>query len=262
MDQWFNPHHRDHFASERRSRCTIRLEEVERSRNDLAHGFANDKHDLHGQLHDAILPDHDRGGRWDGDSRQWVAERWKERHYQGQGQPSVRLCQLDRQRNRVLYWDEQSSLNHNGRAHYRDGRFYSESNTNSNPNAYSKSDCNSDANGDSDSYLYSNTYHDSYVHADADAGGESHAYSYRYSDRNSYLYSNSYRDSHVHADADAGGESHTNTYGDPDSYANPHGDGDTYTDTSIRGGRFQSRGWAAGTQLDEAAGVGEQLGDR
>jgi hypothetical protein len=133
---------------------------------------------------------------------------------------------LDRQRDRVLYWDEQSSFNHNGRAHHGDGRFYFKSNANTNLNAYCKSDCNSDANGDSDSYLYSNTYRYSHVHADANTGGKSNAY----------------------------------RYGDPDSYTNIHGDGDTYT--PIRRGRFQSCGWPAGAQLDEAAGVGKQPGHR
>jgi hypothetical protein len=40
---------------------------------------------------------------------------------------------LDWHRHRFLFRPEQSGLNYDGRAHYRDGYFYSESHTNSNP---------------------------------------------------------------------------------------------------------------------------------
>src|SRR5439155_2228447 len=51
---------------------------------------------------------------------------WEERHYQGPGKQWVPFCRLDRQRNRVLYWPEQSSLNHNGRPHHGECDFHSE----------------------------------------------------------------------------------------------------------------------------------------
>jgi len=68
---------------------------------------------------------------------------------------------LDWHRHRFLFRPEQSGRNYDGRAHYRDGYFYSEFHANSNP--WSKSDCNSDANGDSDGYGYTDGNGDTYT---------------------------------------------------------------------------------------------------
>jgi hypothetical protein len=48
------------------------MDQVERPWRDLAHCRADHQHDLHGDIQDAILPDHDRRDRWQGESPQWV----------------------------------------------------------------------------------------------------------------------------------------------------------------------------------------------
>ena len=37
----------------------------------------------------------------------------------------LQFHQLDRERNGLIFWDEQSGFNYDGRTHHRDGGFYS-----------------------------------------------------------------------------------------------------------------------------------------
>src|SRR5439155_588553 len=101
---------------------------------------------------------------------------------------------------------------------------------------------------------YTHTYPDCDNHADCYTNGDIHCYAYGHPD------SDSNRNSHGYCDNHADGYSHSNTYpdahSDHDGYTNSYRD--AYTYTSIRGGRLQSPGWTAGSQLDEAAGVGKQ----
>ncbi len=88
--------------------------------------------------------------------------------------------------------------------------------------------------GDCNSYLYSNSYRDSHLHADPNPGGKSNPNSYRHRDSNSNVYSNSYRDSHLHADPNTGGKSNPNCYRHRDSnsnvYSNPYRDSHVHAD--------------------------------
>ena len=83
------------------------------------------------------------------------------------------------------------------------------------------------AHRDSNSYLYSNSYCDSHLHADPNPRGESNADTYRHRDSNSYLYSNPYRDSHVHADPNTGAKSNADSYCECYLYSN-YRDCDSY----------------------------------
>ena len=72
MGARFKPHDCHDFATERRDRRSVRLDELERWRSYLTHCRAYHKYDLHGHIQDAILPDDDPWDRWHGKSRQRV----------------------------------------------------------------------------------------------------------------------------------------------------------------------------------------------
>ena len=50
------------------TRCSVRLDKLERWRRYLTQCRAYHQHDLHGKLHDAILPDYGSRNRWHSDS--------------------------------------------------------------------------------------------------------------------------------------------------------------------------------------------------
>jgi len=101
------------------------MDQVERSWRDLAHCRADHQHDLHGDIQDAILLDHDRGDWWQGEPQEWMEKRRSGRFDYCHAQHRLQFQQLDWHRHGFLLWAEQSGFNHNGWTHHGDGDIHS-----------------------------------------------------------------------------------------------------------------------------------------
>ena len=75
-----------------------------------------------------------------------MERQWNNCFDHGHAGQQLQLQQLDWQRNRLFFWNDQSGFNHNERANYRE-RFL-----------HSESDAHAHANTDSDSYPDCHTY--------------------------------------------------------------------------------------------------------
>ena len=78
---------------------------MERQRSDLAHCRAYYEQDLHSDVHDAILSDDEPRNRWDCESRQRLEKQWSSRLDQRHAGYRLQLQQLDWERDRLLFGD-------------------------------------------------------------------------------------------------------------------------------------------------------------
>src|SRR5213595_1142167 len=94
--------------------------------NYLAHCRSHHQADLHGELRDSVLPDHESRNWRHGKSGKWMEGQGGCCFYHRNASDWLHFQRLDRQRHGLVYWRERSGFNYDERTYRRGGRFYSE----------------------------------------------------------------------------------------------------------------------------------------